>query len=142
MDKRCFKCRKKKPLDQFYKHKEMADGHLNKCKLCTKKDVKRRYYDPESRQTIREYEKKRFQTPERKSKILEYQKKRRLTYPGKYKARYAITNGVKNGHIIRLPCEVCGRPESQAHHTDYRKPTAVKWLCFKHHREEHGQIVG
>ena len=37
--KRCFKCGLEKELTQFYKHKEMSDGHLNKCKECTKKDT-------------------------------------------------------------------------------------------------------
>jgi hypothetical protein len=39
----CFKCHKELPLDMFYKHNKMADGHLNKCKECTKNDVKERY---------------------------------------------------------------------------------------------------
>lgn len=37
--KRCFKCGLEKELTQFYKHKEMSDCHLNKCKECTKKDT-------------------------------------------------------------------------------------------------------
>ncbi len=38
--KKCMKCNKNKVLDDFYKHKKMADGRLNKCKECTKSDVK------------------------------------------------------------------------------------------------------
>ena len=38
--KKCFKCGKEKPLSKYYKHKDMGDGHLNKCISCTRKDVK------------------------------------------------------------------------------------------------------
>ncbi len=34
----CFKCNVDKPPLEYYKHKKMADGHLGKCKDCTRKD--------------------------------------------------------------------------------------------------------
>jgi hypothetical protein len=40
MQKQCFKCKKVKILDMFYKHPDMPDGHVNKCKECNKIDNK------------------------------------------------------------------------------------------------------
>ena len=39
----CFKCGEDKSLDNFYVHSKMGDGHLGKCKTCTKKDTKDRH---------------------------------------------------------------------------------------------------
>lgn len=41
--KRCFKCGVVKPIADFYKHPQTKDGHLNKCKECTRADVQKNY---------------------------------------------------------------------------------------------------
>lgn len=43
MNKPCFKCGKVLPLENFYRHPKMGDGHLGKCKDCTKLDAKTHY---------------------------------------------------------------------------------------------------
>ncbi len=40
MNKTCFKCKTTKPLTEYYKHKQMSDGYIGKCKTCTKIDNK------------------------------------------------------------------------------------------------------
>ena len=47
--KRCICCGEMKPLDEFYKHPKMKDGHLNKCIRCSVKYAQR--YDEKKRKT-------------------------------------------------------------------------------------------
>lgn len=140
MDKRCFKCNAVKPASEFYAHPQMADGRLGKCKECNKQDVQANYRL--HRNQYAEYDRKRQQKPERRAAKLVYQHKHRQQYPNKAKARYAVSNAIRDGRLMRCPCQLCGATEQiEAHHPDYSRPLDVRWRCFKCHRkEEHGQL--
>lgn len=135
--KRCFKCGVEKPVDLFYRHPQMGDGRLGKCKDCTKRDVSENYHA--RRQQYAEYERNRYQRPERKKKSAEYLRNSNLRNPEKAVARAAISNAIRDGRLQRKPCEVCGDVKSEGHHPDYFKPLDVMWLCRKHHLEQHGK---
>ena len=131
--KKCFKCGQVKCLSDFYKHKQMPDGHVNKCKECNKLDVRNNrkskvdYY--------REYDKQRSgrHSPE-------YTKEYRERFPNKYKAHNMVNNAIRDGRLYREPCSVCGSIESvHAHHDDYFKPLNIRWLCAAHHKQWHDE---
>lgn len=136
--KACFKCLVVKPLSDYYRHPQMGDGRLGKCKECTKRDVQENYRrDPSARAA---YEIRRNQDPERRAAAKRYQKASRLRDPMKYEARMAVSNAVRDGRLTRMPCEKCGTTvRVHGHHDDYNKPLDVRWLCHKHHMEHHGK---
>ena len=133
--KTCFKCNTELPMDQFYKHPEMTDGHLGKCKTCTKLDVRRHRATNSAR--VRAYDRGRAKQPSRKRHIALNTKKWRAQRPEGYLAHTAVSNAVRDGRLKRLPCEVCGAVETQAHHFDYSRPLDVVWLCAVHHALHH-----
>jgi len=129
--KRCFKCEKEKPIHEFYQHQHMADGHLNKCKECTRKDIKG--YRLNRINYYREYDRNR---GSRQS--LSYLRKYRKENPEKYAAHIILNNKLASGIIEKEPCEKCGSTKNiHGHHKDYSKPLDVNWLCCPCHKEEH-----
>jgi hypothetical protein len=56
----------------------------------------------------------------------------------KRKAHVAVGNAIRDGKLVKGPCEVCGEQEVHGHHDDYGKPLEVRWLCLVHHGAAHG----
>ena len=139
--KTCFKCGTSQPLENFYTHPQMADGHLGKCKECCKRYARKQPGRPE-------YEKLRNQQPHRVALRKAYQKEHpevcnplkkawELRNPEKKRACTALNNAIRDGKIVRQTiCEVCGSAQNvEAHHDDYTKVFDVRWLCKRHHWE-------
>lgn len=150
--KRCFKCEEEFPLSEFYKHKQMKDGHVNKCKSCSKKDVRKNYSD--KREYYLAYDKKRYrENPSRKMANLAYAKteqgkivqnaaKKRWQERNAEKraAHIILGNAVGKGKIEKpKSCSKCGADNVRicGHHHDYSKPLDVVWLCSACHAKEH-----
>ena len=133
----CFKCHVVKPLSEFYRHPEMANGHLGKCKECNKRDVQENYRV--KKEQYKAYYAEREKTPMRKAwKIIE-QRKQRIKFPIQSPCRQITQRAVKSGILVKTPCVVCGFPKVEAHHENYYEPLNVKWLCLKHHKEIHSR---
>jgi len=61
--------------------------------------------------------------------------------PPQDKARDIVRRALKNGELVRQPCELCGSTANiNAHHDNYSKPLAVRWLCRGCHMKEHSRI--
>jgi len=133
MKKNCFKCGESKKLSEFYKHSQMADGHVNKCKTCNKKDVaNHRLINIDK---IRAYDRER---GSRQAK--DYRDKYKNEFPIKYKARTIVSNSIRDGKLFREPCSICGREDTvHAHHDDYSKSLNIRWLCAAHHHQWHAK---
>ena len=140
--KRCFKCSKVKPLDDFYAHPGMGDGHLNKCKKCCKSYVRLRHkqltqnpywvLSERARSRLKSAKTRAgagYQRPPRDEQ--EWNRANRH----KKRANLQVSRAIAKGQIVRQNC-FCGAV-GQAHHPDYSRPLEVMWLCTKHHMEWH-----
>lgn len=132
--KTCFKCGAEKPLTEYYQHKQMGDGHLNKCKCCTKMDARARRFDPRFREKVLSYDRQRGDRRSEETKMAH-----RVARPHEYAARTKLANAVRDGRVEKADrcahCRAIGR--LHGHHEDYSKPLDVIWLCVACHRQLH-----
>jgi len=147
----CFKCNQDKPLTEYYKHGKMADGHLNKCKECTKKDTKENL--AKNHDYYLEYDRNRAnlphrvaarkiysQTDEGKAAARKSKEKWAIDNVIKRAASHIVNNAIRDGKLVKqYKCESCGidNVKIHGHHDDYAYPLSVRWLCSKCHSAWH-----
>ena len=132
-EKQCFKCGEVKDLSCFYKHPQMKDGHVNKCKICNQKDVKNNRL--KKIEHYRDYDRKRGSRLS-KEEVSKYRSRNRI----KYLAHNIVNNAIKSGKLVKSEtCEQCGKSHTyiHGHHDDYALPLNVRWLCPPCHSSWH-----
>ncbi len=160
--KTCPQCMTSQPFSAFYKHAQMADGHLKKCKTCT--NLNTRAYYAQNSQRIRAARKDQNALPhnqqrndaynrqwsranrDRRAKsaldayyrnperMKAYNRSRRETHPDLVKI-YSRTHRV---HVTPpSQCERCADSTRKLtrHHPDYAQPLLIQWLCRPCHWE-------
>lgn len=141
--KTCFKCGNQKPLSDFYRHSRMADGHLNKCKECTKTDVFNRRHG-KGRERVLAYDRQRALKDDRKEHNKRISAAWRQKHPLRRAANIAVGNAVRDGRLTPWPAcsnpEGCESKQVVAHHPDYSRPFDVVWLCHAHHQQAHAMF--
>lgn len=112
--KQCFKCGKDKPHAEFYRHPQMADGYLGKCKDCTREDVRENWKN--NAETLR-------QTDLMRRKLQK-------------QANTTASNAIRDGKLtVAAACHYCGDTgKLEGHHWNYYRPLDVTWLCKRCHR--------
>jgi len=141
--KKCFKCGLEKDLSEYYKHPNMGDGHLGKCKDCTKKDSDKRERKLRNNPDWVEKEKSRAREkyhrlytggvhkPSSEKKI-QAMRRYREKFPEKYAAKSYMGNRIKpliNGN--------------QLHHWSYNKEHCIDVieLSVREHNKSHRYMI-
>ena len=123
--KACISCGINKDQTEFYKHKGMADGHLNKCKSCCIDQSKQREFRLREDPNYVEVERARAR-----------EKYHRLGYKDKQKPKSYLTNKNKNLHRdLGLSNEI------EAHHWNYAIVEDVIIMSRDLHRYSHRFLV-
>ena len=103
----------------------MGDGHLNKCKDCTKKDAKKDY---ERKSADEEWM--------AKERIRGREKFKRLGYAGRFKSQRAICP--QGANLSKsLKARGIDTKGKEAHHWNYNNPKSVFLISKKAHKRIH-----
>lgn len=119
-----------KPIFEYYRHSQMGDGHLNKCKGCCKKQSNERYKQKTNDPDWVESEKLRGRLKAKK-----YKYRTNTISRSKASKKYYSLNKVKINASNCVSRNIGGRDGQEAHHWSYNKKhwLDVFWLSPSFH---------
>lgn len=140
--KSCIRCGMVKPITEYYKHPQMGDGHLNKCKACCRSDATK--HRGENLEKVRAYDRNRAKDPERAKAAAAVAKRWRNEDRRRAAAHNAVARALRAGAIKALPCERCADEKVVAHHESYNEDQrlVVTWLCQTCHERHKEMVLG
>jgi hypothetical protein len=131
-EKSCIRCGIMQSLDEYYLHNQMADGHVNVCKTCTRKRVSDRFnrliLDPEFADGERKRGREKYHRYKNiwdKCSNVEAKKKWETNNPEKKRAA---------GAASKIPCP----PGFHKHHWSYKRENWKDVVILS--IEDHGMI--
>lgn len=130
--KTCFKCNIEKELINFYKHPQMMDGYVNKCKECNKKDVSENYFKKSLNPKFIEKERLRCKD---KYQRLNYKEKQKVWDEKRYWKKEAVLKNLSRKLKIQKGFE--------CHHWNYNSEyfEDVFVLEIKQHKKAHSFLT-
>lgn len=131
-EKNCIICGELKPLSEYYKHPQMGDGHLNKCKSCTKRQANERHHTLNNDESWMESERARHR-----------EKYRRLGYKEKQLEWDANKPWKKTSTYKKLARKLKLSEGIEAHHWNYADDFLldVFTLPIREHKAAHGFLT-
>ena len=113
--------------------RKSKDGLTANCSECIKQRDRNRANNPERVAARADYAKTDAGIASGNKAKRKWQEKNLIK-----RAAHIITgNAIRDGKLIKAPCECCDEAIVHAHHDDYAKPLEVRWLCNKCHNDWH-----
>lgn len=141
--KECYDCKEKKPIDEFWKKKDVKDGLCNYCKSCAK--IKSKLWRENNKKEITlknkaNYQKNKSERQEYNKKCYQKNKESRLTYAKNYREVKKQLVQEKGFNILMTKVEkVCSKCKQNKSITEFyvrRNIGTVQCLCKECKKQE------